>query len=284
MNEASILITGARGQLGSALQARYPGAIALDSDQLDITNEQAVTSYDWSGVSYILNAAAYTNVDGAETNDGRIAAWRVNAFGPANLVRIANEHNITIVHISSDYVFDGTILNHLETEPLSPLGVYGQTKSAGDIALSLSYKYYILRASWVIGSGKNFVKTMLGLGAKGIAPTVVADQLGRLTFTSELVRAIDHVLTTNVPYGTYNVSNDGPVDSWAGITRTIFDAAGYDMVVSDTTTAQYFASKVGIAPRPLHSTLDLSKLHAIGFQSNNWQDDLAGYISKETAP
>src|SRR5690606_29757497 len=142
-------------------------------------------------ITTILNAAAYTNVDGAETPEGRIAAWKVNATGPAILTRIALKHNLTLLHISTEYVFDGTQEIHTEDEPFSPLSVYGTSKAAGDTAVGLLPQHYILRTSWVIGEGKNFVRTMLGLAQKGVSPTVVADQIGRLTFTSELVRAID---------------------------------------------------------------------------------------------
>ena len=224
MQDSEIRIIGANGQLGLALQAKYPGAQAVDSDALDITIAEAVTSYNWTGIKYVLNAAAYTNVDGAETPEGRVAAWQVNATGARNLADVATKNDLTLLHISTDYVFDGTQNPHTEDEPFSPLGVYGQTKAAGDVAISLAPKHYILRTSWVIGEGKNFVRTMIGLGQKGIAPTVVADQIGRLTFTSELVRAIDHLLSNLAPYGTYNVSNGGGAASWADITREIFKA------------------------------------------------------------
>lgn len=279
---ASFFIVGANGQLGTALREQYPDAKFADIDELDITDQLSVDSFDWSGINTILNAAAYTNVDGAETPDGRIASWKVNASAVANLTRVAIRHNMTLVHISSDYVFDGTIQPHLESEPFTPLSVYGESKAAGDIAAALVDKHYILRTTWVIGEGKNFVRTMLSLAEKGISPTVVADQIGRLTFTSELVRAIDHLLTTTAPAGTYNVTNDGPVMNWADITRKIFFLAGYDnLTVTDISTADYYAGKEGIAPRPLLSEMSLDKLHATGFESRDWQDDLADYIQKE---
>ena len=281
MNDSEIIIIGANGQLGLALQAQHPGARAVGSDGLDITSSEAVRQFDWSGISIILNAAAYTNVDGAETAQGRVAAWSVNATGVRNLAEAAVRHDLTLVHISSDYVFDGTRKNHDDTEPFSPLSVYGQSKAAGDIAASLAPKYYVLRATWVIGEGKNFVRTMLGLGQKGIAPTIVADQVGRLTFTSELVRAIDHLLTAKAAYGTYNVTNDGEPASWADITREIFKLGGYDLTVTDTTTAEYYAGKEGIAPRPLDSIMNLEKLQQTSFQSHDWHDDLKDYIEKE---
>ena len=283
MDSSKFIIIGAKGQLGTALRAQYPSARAVDSDELDITNHAAVDSYDWAGITHILNAAAYTNVDGAETAEGRHAAWLVNATAVANLARICAQHDITLVHISSDYVFDGTITPHLEDEPFTPLGVYGQSKAAGDIVVSTIAKYYILRTTWVIGEGKNFVRTMLSLAERGISPTVVGDQVGRLTFTSELVRIIEHLLSTGADYGTYNATNDGKLVSWADITRDIFMLSGHDdLTVTDTTTAEYFAGKPGIAPRPLGSDMSLDKLHTTGFASNDWYDDLVDYIHKET--
>lgn len=282
MNEGNFVILGANGQLGKALQKQYPNARAVDAEGLDITNKEAVTSFGWTGVTHILNAAAFTNVDGAESPEGRIAAWKVNVEGPANLTTVAIQHDITLVHISSDYVFDGTQEVHTETEPFSPLSVYGETKAAGDIAASISPKHYVLRASWVIGEGKNFVRTMLGLAEKGINPMVVADQVGRLTFTSELVKAIHHLLSADAPFGTYNVSNSGDSASWAEITRAIFSEAGRsNLTVADTTTAEYFAGKEDIAPRPLQSTLNLQKIQDTGFTSTDWRVDLKAYIEKE---
>lgn len=281
VDDSKILITGAGGQLGKALQAKYPRAVATDSDQLDISNWQAVESFDWKDISVILNAAAYTDVDGAETPDGRIAAWRVNAQGAANLARIASQKDLLLLHISSDYVFDGSQNPHTEDEPFSPLSVYGASKAAADTAISLVPKHYILRTSWVIGDGKNFVRTMLGLGQKGIPPTVVSDQIGRLTFTNVLVGALDHLVSSQAPFGVYNVTNDGEPASWADITRAIFQAAGLSLEVKDATTKEYYAGKTGIAPRPLISTLRLDKIKASGYSPSDWREDLKEYVKKE---
>lgn len=282
MDDSKIFIVGANGQLGTALREQYPNARFADIGELDITNKASVEAFDWSGVETILNAAAYTNVDGAETAEGRVAAWKVNAEAVKYLCHIAQQNNITLLHISSDYVFDGTNEIHTEDESLSPLSVYGASKAAGDLLVQQLDNHYLLRTTWVIGEGKNFVRTMLGLAEKDISPTVVADQIGRLTFTSELVRAIDHLLQSKAPYGTYNTTNDGPLASWAEITREIFTLAGkLNLTVTDTSTAEYFAGKEGIAPRPLNSNMDLTKLHATGFVSRDWQDDLEEYINKE---
>jgi dTDP-4-dehydrorhamnose reductase len=283
MNDQDILIIGSKGQLGQALQLKYPHASAVDADVLDITRRTALEIFEWSRVRIIINAAAYTNVDGAETTEGRITAWKVNALAASYLADIAKKHDITLVHISTDYVFDGTNDNHKEDEPYSPLSVYGASKAAGDIAISQSPKHYILRTSWVIGEGNNFVRTMLSLAKKSIDPIVVSDQIGRLTFTSELVRSIDYLLTQRSPFGVYNVTNSGDPASWANIAREIFKLAGYNNTVTDTTTSEYYKGKIGIAPRPLNSVMDLDKLHQIGFDSYLWQDGLSEYVKREIA-
>ncbi len=281
MDESKILITGANGQLGRALQERYPKARKTDSAELDITDRAAVDNFNWADLEIIINTAAYTNVDGAETPEGRVSAWRVNSLGTANLASAALKHGLTLVHISTEYVFDGTQNPHKEDEPLSPLSVYGASKAAGETAAGLVDKHYVLRTSWLIGEGKNFVRTMLGLGKKGISPSVVSDQTGRLTFTSELVSALDHLLAANSAFGIYNVSNEGDIANWADVTRAIFKEADFDLKVTDITTKQYFADKPEAAKRPLNSGFDLSKLKAAGFQPRDWREDLADYIKKE---
>lgn len=282
LDASKFLITGANGQLGRALQARFPRARAVGRDELDVADDGAVAKFDWSDIRVILNAAAYTNVDGAETAGGRVDAWRGNASAVANLARVASAHNLTLVHVSTDYVFDGSRNPHTEDEPLSPLGVYAATKAAGEVAASTTSKFYIVRTSWVIGDGNNFVRTMVGLAGKNISPSVVADQVGRLTFTDTLAAAIAHLLQTNAPFGVYNVSNGGEPASWADITRTIFAELGRnDLHVTDTTTAAYFASKPTAAPRPLNSTFDLGKITAAGFTPPDWQAELKAYIAKQ---
>ena len=283
MDESMIFIVGANGQLGSALKQRYPGAQSADIDTLDITNAQSVAEFDWTKVRIVLNAAAYTNVDGAETADGRIIAWKVNAQAVGYLAKAALENKLTLVHISTEYVFDGTKNPHLEDEAFSPLGVYAQSKAAGDITVSLLPNHYILRTSWVIGEGKNFVRTMLDLGNRGVNPTVISDDVGRPTFTVELVRAIDYLLKTRPAFGTYNISNSGEIVSWADLTRSIFKIAGLRNTVTDTTDREYYSNKPTAAPRPHNSAFDLSKIHSIGFTSHTWQDDLKDYVEKELA-
>jgi len=284
MDESRILITGANGQLGNELRQRFPKAVAADRSVLDISDQASVAAYDWSKVSVILNAAAYTNVDGAETAEGRVDAWKANGNAPSYLAQAAVAHDLTLVHVSSEYVFDGTKSPHAEDEPLTPLGVYAQSKAAGDLAVSVAPKHYVLRTSWVIGEGKNFVRTMMMLAGKDVSPKVVGDQIGRLTFTNTIADAIEQLLATNAAYGTYNVSNDGEPASWADITRTIFKELGRDdLTVTDTTTAEYFANKPEAAPRPLQSSMDLQKIKAAGVSLRDWREALHTYIEQEQA-
>jgi dTDP-4-dehydrorhamnose 3,5-epimerase len=281
MDDTKILIIGSKGQLGTALSNKYSEARAVDADSLDITNQEQLDKFDFSNIEYVLNVAAYTNVDGAETEEGRKTAWQVNSLGVANLAGIAVKYDLTLVHISTDYVFDGKQPLHTEDEKFSPLSVYGSTKAAADLLVSLVPKHYILRTSWIIGEGHNFVRTMLEVGRKGIAPKVVSDQIGRLTFTSELVKVIDHLLRTKPAYGTYNATNEGKSVSWAEITRYIFELANYELKVIDITTAIYYTNKPEAAKRPLNSTLELKKLKQTGFKPTNWEIDLKSYVEKE---
>jgi len=278
-----VLITGANGQLGRALKQVYPDAVAVDRDKLDITDPEAVAGFDWTSVAAIINAAAYTNVDGAQTPEGGLAAQQINADAVTNLAKAATVRDIPLIHISTDYVFDGTHKGPIpEDLPFSPLSVYGRTKAAGDVAAAKAPKHYIVRTSWVIGEGKNFVKTMLGLGGKGVSPAVVADQVGRPTFTGDLAAGIKHLLDSSAPYGTYNLTNEGEPVSWADLARESFKLADYDeLTVTNTTTTEYFAGRAGIAPRPLNSVLDLAKIEATGFKPLDWHEALADYVAKE---
>ena len=281
------LIVGANGQLGTALQADFPGADLVDLGPgdnpqvrtLDVTDAEQVAAWPWTDYGLVLNAAAYTAVDAAETPEGRRTAWAANAGAPATLARLAAEHRFTLVHYPSEYVFDGTLDPHTEDEPLSPLGVYAQTKAAGDVAVATAPRHYVLRTSWVIGSGKNFVRTMQQLAANGVSPTVVDDQVGRLTFTGELSRATRHLLDTGAAYGTYNVSNGGDPMSFAEVAKAVFELSGRSAdEVSSVTTEEYFAGK-DLAPRPLRSVMDLAKLRATGFEPEDARAALKRYLS-----
>ena len=287
------LVTGCNGQLGRAVRAlaEERGVVNAfdfcDIDTFDMSDPAAYGKLDWSLYGTVINCGAYTAVDRAETPEGRRIAWAANANGPALLARTCAEHGITLVHISSDYVFDGTRELHDEGEAMSPLSVYGQSKAAGDIAVAGCARHYIMRSSWVIGEGKNFAKTMCALSDKVAAGdlervTVVDDQLGRLTFTRDMAAAIFHVLDARAPYGTYDCTGSGAVRSWADIARACFEAKnGNGDKVVPVSTADYYASAEGpIAPRPHFSALDLSKLEGVGFHMPDWEEGLAEYLTK----
>ena len=281
LSEKRVLVVGAGGQLGRALAAGLPPeqTVGLTRAQLDLTDQAGVGSVDWAGFDVVVNASAYTAVDAAETPDGRRAAWATNVTGVQHLVRAARRHRFTLVHISSDYVFDGTVQTHVEDEPWSPLGVYGQTKAAGDALVAGLDAHYLIRSSWVIGEGRNFVRTMADLADRGVRPGVVDDQYGRLTFTGEIVRAVRHLLATGAPYGTYNVTNAGPVTTWADIAEAVFVARGRDRgAVRRVSTADYGLGKE-LAPRPPHSALSLDKITASGFVPADASRELTRYLA-----
>ena len=278
-----VLVTGALGQLGRELMAQLPRAgftaTGVDLPEFDISDAAQMAEVDWSAYDVVINAAAWTNVDGAETPEGRPAAWRANATGPANLARAATKHGLALVHISSEYTFDGATEPHTEDEPPSPLGVYGQSKAGGDAAVVAAPSHYLVRTSWVVGDGKNFVRTMASLAERGIAPKVVADQTGRLTFTTDLAAGIIHLLSTSAPYGTYNLSGEGPVVSWADVAKRVYERLGHDPAeVTPITTEEYFAGQ-DVAPRPLKSALDLSRIEATGFTPGDSMERLDAYIA-----
>lgn len=274
------LVTGARGQLGRALTAAFAAADRVDADDLDLTDPAAIVAWPWQDYDVVLNAAAYTAVDAAETPGGRRACWAVNAEAPAALARLAERHRFTLVHYSTDYVFDGRMPAHAEDEHLSPLGVYGQAKAAADLAVSGTRAHYLLRTSWLVGDGPNFVRTMLDLAERGASPRVVDDQTGRLTFAEELARATRHLLEVGAPFGTYNVTNDGLPMSWCDVAREVFGLCGRDpRDVRPISTEAYTAGR-SLAPRPENSLLRLDKLRATGFEPRDAVATLAAYCAR----
>ena len=274
------LITGANGQLGLELRKLLPDAIATDSAELDITDAAAVQRYDWSGVDAIYNSAAFTDVDGAETQAD--LADRVNHLGAANLAEAARAHHIPLIHLSTDYVFDGTATEPYPVDaPLNPQSQYGKTKATGEQAVAQAPQHYIIRTSWLYGDGNNFVRTMLRLGRERNELTVVNDQRGRPTSALDLAQALVHLVRHKAPYGTYHFSNAGSVISWAEFAAAIFQIAKIDCKVTPITTAEYLKGKTGIAPRPAYGALDLASIEAVGITPPDWHDSLADYIRAE---
>ncbi|WP_454811329.1 sugar nucleotide-binding protein [Paenarthrobacter nitroguajacolicus] len=275
------LVLGANGQLGRALREVFKDDHSIEfcgRAEFDLNSAESYTSRIWSNYTAIINAAAYTAVDDAESKEGRRIAWATNVSAVARLARISIRHDLTFVNISSDYVFDGEQKLHTEEESFSPLGVYGQTKAAGDALVSVVPKHYIVRTSWVIGEGANFVRTMAVLAKRGIKPSVVNDQIGRLTFAEDIAAGIRHLIRTGAPYGTYNLTNAGTSESWAAVAAKVFQLVGEDgQGINGVSTEEYFRHK-SAAPRPLNSTLDLGKITETGYSAVDSDVRMQNYL------
>lgn len=277
-----IIITGCNGQLGREINKFYEGKrgiefINTDVGELDITDIDAVMELCRGENPYaIINCAAYTAVDACETN--RDLAFKINTLGPRNLTIAASEVGAKIVHISTDYVFDGNKETpYYEFDKVNPQSVYGITKArAEDMVRSFSNKYFIFRTAWLYGDGKNFVRTMLRLAEDRDEVTVVADQFGTPTSAAELVKGIDSILFTD-NYGTYHATCEGSTN-WAAFAEEIFKIAGKKVKVNPTTTEQYAAP----AKRPLHSILENHMLKMVGgYTFADWHDAAELYIKQE---
>lgn len=266
------LVTGADGQLGRALRTVLPDAEFCGRADFDVTCSER----DWQQYDTIINCAAYNDVDRAERD--RAAAWAVNAAAPARLARVAAEHNLTLVHVSTDYIFDGTHAVHDEAEMASPLSAYGASKAAGDTAAQTTPRHYVVRTSWVFGEGANFVATMARLAREGVQPKVVHDQRGRPTWAIDLALGIRHLLDSGAEYGVYNLTNSGDVVGRDELAMAVFAGCGRDpSEVHPVSTADYDPG----APRPAESAFDLSKISTAGFTPRNWRTALALYLIEE---
>ncbi len=275
------LILGANGQLGRALRHVFgdqPSMEYATRADLDLTSPELHSARRWRDYDAIINAAAYTDVDGAETPAGRVDAWATNVTAVAALAQVSVANGITLVHISSDYVFDGSKdSEYTSSDAVSPLGVYGQTKAAGDAVVSVVPRHYILRTSWVVGDGKNFVRTMAALAERGVDPQVVDDQTGRLTLASDIALTIRRLLHSRAPFGIYNVTSIGDPATWYDVAREVFRLTGHDPDrVKPVSTHGYYAASSGPAwIRPRNSVLATSELDA------TWQQRLADYLAQQ---
>jgi dTDP-4-dehydrorhamnose reductase len=275
-----VVIVGAAGLVGRSLARCFPEATRLSRADLDIGDKDAVDRFDWSGHDVLINAAAYTAVDAAQSPAGRAAAWRSNHGGAANLARMAVRHGLLMVHLSTDYVLAGrTSEPQTEDAPVCPLNVYGRSKAAGDAEVARVPEHYLIRTSWVVGEGDNFVRKMLRLAHAGERPTIVEDQIGRLTFADDLCDAIWDLIDGRADFGTYNVTNSGEPTSWAAIARKVFVAAGRRADdVSGRTTREFLAEFPEKAERPLNSVLDLTKIEKAGIFLPDWEARLKDYV------
>ncbi|MEI6576095.1 MAG: dTDP-4-dehydrorhamnose reductase [Bacteroidota bacterium] len=282
----NILITGSKGQLGSefrALSAHYPGITMTftDIEELDITSETDVASYIKAGdFNAVINCAAYTAVDKAETEPE--IAYKVNALAAANLAKASASQKITLIHISTDYVFDGT--NHRpykETDPVKPAGSYGLTKLQGEEEIMrICQNAVIIRTSWLYSCyGNNFVKTILRLASERENLGIVFDQIGTPTYAADLAAMVlnnlSHFLKTNKPT-LYHFSNEG-VASWYDFAHLIVKLSGLTCKVRPILSKEYPTP----AARPHFSVLDKSKIKStLNIEIPDWQDSLQVCLNK----
>lgn len=280
----NILVTGANGQLGNEIRLRATASrhnyLFTDVAELDITDPEAVRHCVTANrIDAIVNCAAYTNVDKAEEDEA--AADRINRLAPAYLAAAAREAGATLVHISTDYVFQGDAhLPYDEEQPTEPLGVYGRTKLAGELAVKESgCNYLIFRTAWLYSRfGNNFVKTMLRLTAERDTLNVVFDQVGTPTHAGDLADAVCGILETERHagnQGVYHFSDEG-VCSWYDFAVEIARLAGNDRCDIRPCHSSEFPSKVR---RPAFSVLDKTKVKAtFGIRIPHWRDSLATCI------
>ena len=285
-----LLITGANGQLGLALARRLSAqheVVTLDRTQLDISDAKAcVDALGRTRPDVLLNCAAYTAVDRAETD--RETAFAINAEGPRNLAQVCCELGIFPIHFSTDYVFDGTAKTPYGEEVAThPTSVYGESKLAGELAFAnASPAHLIFRLSWVYSNdGANFYKTMLRLGGERPELRVVADQIGVPNFTADIADSIALVLERNTKElvacsGLYHLSATGPTN-WCDFARAIFDGAQmFDRVtVEAISTSEYKTA----ATRPAYSVLDVSRFAStFGGTTLDWRDGLRRCLEERT--
>ena len=284
-----VLLTGSNGQLGreltQQLNEKKINFVGYDIPEFDITDKKKITDIiDKEQPTVIINCGALTNVDGCETQ--KEAAFAINAVGPQYLAEIARDQDIVLVQVSTDYVFDGAgiaengkLRPYVETDPVDPLTVYGESKAAGEKAVAeIAPKHFIIRTAWLYGDGNNFVKTMLKLASTHPKITVVNDQIGSPTSTVDLAAAIIDLIQTE-HYGLYHGTCEGQC-SWYDFAVEIFKMSGIDTSVEPITSEQ-FVSKT---PRPKYSVLDnkgLKDLNMNHFRS--WRVSLAEYLKKLNA-
>lgn len=276
-----IFITGANGQLGRAVNARYTNhkeieLINTDVAELDITNVEAVLNMIREVQPYaIINCAAHTAVDACETDEDN--AYRINAIGARNLSIAAGQTGAKMMHISTDYVFAGDAKKpYTEFDMPNPQSAYGRTKLAGELFVKeFTDRHFIIRTAWLYGDGKNFVKTMLRLSEEHDEISVVNDQVGSPTSTRVLTDIIDRLLWTD-NYGTFHGTCEG-VCSWADFAEEIFRLAKKDTRVKRVTSAEYNAA----ANRPAYSVLDNYMLKlTTGYVADDWKIAIKEYIDR----
>lgn len=282
-----ILITGANGMLASSVKKRLANGnelICTDVSDLDITDLEAVKNKVAEiKPEYIINCAAYTAVDKAEDNYD--IADKINGDGPKNLAIAAKEEDATLIHISTDYVFNGDLdvsKTYSEEDAVGPVTVYGKTKLHGEQGVQENTdKYYIFRTAWLYGEGNNFVRTMLKLGKTKDELNVVADQHGSPTYAEDLANIIAEAIEKKIPYGIYHTTNQ-EFTTWYDFTKKIFELANISCKVNPVTTEKYIElMNIKQAKRPKNSQLSKEKILSQGISIPNWEDGLKRYLKVE---
>ncbi|MEG0962823.1 MAG: dTDP-4-dehydrorhamnose reductase [Lachnospiraceae bacterium] len=283
-----ILVTGCNGQLGRAIRKEYKND-EVEFINTDVVEDESVTALDITNIddvmklarakrpNVIINCAAHTAVDLCETQWE--SAYRINAIGPRNLSIAATEIGAKMIHVSTDYVFDGKG-NHPYTEfdEVSPNSAYGKTKLEGEnFVKEFAQNYFIVRTAWLYGEGKNFAKTMLKLSENHDKVTVVGDQFGTPTSAVELAKLI-HFLEPTENYGLFHGTCEGSC-SWADFAKEVFRLAGKDTVVEAITTKEYNAEHPVAAARPAYSILENQMLKlTTNYKMADWKDAIAAYM------
>jgi len=284
-----VVLIGAEGMLAQKVKTCCPEDCDLHSFDLpgfDLTSPlEAKKQLRALNPSLIINCAAYTDVDGCESNAG--LAMHVNGDGPGVLAETAVEMGATLVHVSTDYVFDGTATRpYLEDETPAPRSVYGRSKLAGERAIQASElkRYYIVRTSWLYGpGGKNFVGTMVRLGSERDELRVVADQRGCPTYTGDLAKAIFALLKSSAPYGTYHFANRGEC-SWHEFAEAILaEAARVGAPIVTKSVVPIGTEDYPLpAPRPAYSVLSKEKFEkATGMTAPDWRESLKTFFNND---
>ncbi len=285
-----IIVTGCNGQLGRAINKELKGDKyeIINTDvfegegivSLDITNVDAVLELArQTRASAIINCAAYTAVDKQESDID--LSYKINAIGPRNLAIAAAETGARLVHVSTDYVFDGDGKRpYIEFDKTGPVSVYGRTKLAGEeMVRQFADKFFIIRTAWLYGDGKNFVKTMLSLSESHDEVSVVCDQLGTPTSAKELAKAIHYLMGTE-NYGLFHGTCEGDTN-WADFTEEIFRIAGRKTKVNHVTSAEYAAKNPQAAHRPAYSILENYMLKlTTDFMFADWHDAISDYLKE----
>ena len=281
-----VLLIGADGMLGGELKERLEKIYDVTGttlQTLDITDKDAVLAKaEEVKPYYIINCAAYTNVDGCEVNTD--LAMAVNGTAVENIAEAAKAQDATFIHISTDYVFPGNLpVDEIYTEDMqpAPVSAYGRTKLVGEENAAKAGKYYILRTAWLYGlGGKNFVKTMLRLSQDRDELTVVDDQHGSPTSTTTLCKIIEGIMEKEPEYGVYHSTNEG-FTTWCRFTRKIFELANITTNVKAITSKEYKEMYPQSSDRPSNSQLSKEKLKNVGIIPEAWEVALEEYLKEE---